>query len=374
MRTMKKRRIRLALLFGGRSAEHEVSLQSARSIVSALDKSRYRLILVGITRRGIWHLFDRGEFLRHADDPKRIALGRAGRPVALAPGPQGARLVTLAGPRKSLAVDAVFPVLHGPFGEDGTVQGLVRLAGAALVGAGVTGSAVGMDKDVMKRLLRDAGLPVGRFLVLERGERAGISFSRVRKAVGSPMFVKPACLGSSVGISRARSAAELSRAVKEAFRYDDKIVIEEFMDGREIECSVLGNDRPRASLPGEIVPLHEFYSYEAKYLDEKGALLVVPADLPSSVTDRVRDLAVHSYRVLCCEGMARVDMFLRPGGRLFVNEINTIPGFTRISMYPKLWEASGLAYSRLLDRLVGLALERHGRERRLETGLRLQES
>jgi D-alanine-D-alanine ligase len=365
-----KQKIRLAVLFGGRSAEHEVSLQSARSIVSALDRKKYRLILVGITRQGAWRLFDGPEFLRHADDPKRIALGRGGRPVALVPGRRGARLVTLAGPRKSLAVDAVFPVLHGPFGEDGTVQGLVKLAGAAFVGAGVTGSAVGMDKDVMKRLLRDARLPVGRFVVFERCERAAVTFGRVRKAVGSPMFVKPACLGSSVGISKARSAAELDRAVRAAFRYDDKIIIEEFIDGREIECSVLGNDRPRASLPGEIVPLHEFYSYEAKYLDEKGALLVVPADLPRAVVSRAKELAVKSCRVLCCEGMARVDMFLKPGGRLLVNEINTIPGFTRISMYPKLWDASGLAYGRLLDRLVKLALERHGREKRLETGLR----
>jgi D-alanine-D-alanine ligase len=368
---MTKRKIRVAVLFGGRSAEHEVSLQSARSIVSALDKKKYRIMLVGISRQGMWTLYDRSSFLRHADDPKRIALAGAGRPVALVPGPQGARLVTLAGARRSLAVDAVFPVLHGPYGEDGTVQGLVKLAGAAFVGAGVTGSAVGMDKDVMKRLLRDAGLPVGKFLVFERRERAAVTFNGVRKAVGSPMFVKPACLGSSVGISKARSSAELGRAVKKAFRYDDKIIIEEFIDGREIECSVLGNDRPRASLPGEIVPQHEFYSYEAKYLDEKGALLVVPADLPRAVVSRVRDLAVKACRVLCCEGMARVDMFLGPGGRLFVNEINTIPGFTRISMYPKLWEASGLAYPGLLDRLVELALERRDRERRLDTGLRL---
>ncbi len=368
---MTKRKIRLAVLFGGRSAEHEVSLQSARSIVSALDKGRYRIILVGISRQGLWTLYDRSGFLRHADDPKSITLGRAGRPVTLTAAKGGARLVTLAGPRKSLAVDVVFPVLHGPFGEDGTVQGLVKLAGAAFVGAGVTGSAVGMDKDVMKRLLRDARLPVGRFLVFQRGERAAITYNRVRKAVGSPMFVKPACLGSSVGISKARSAAELARAVRKAFLYDDKIIIEELIDGREIECSVLGNARPRASLPGEIVPRHEFYSYEAKYLDEKGALLVVPARLAPAVVSRVRDLAVKSYRALGCEGMARVDMFLRPGGRLFVNEINTIPGFTKISMYPKLWEASGLAYGRLLDRLIELALERQGRERRLETGLRL---
>jgi D-alanine-D-alanine ligase len=362
-----KRRISLCLLFGGKSAEHEVSLQSARSIVAALDRGKYALILVGIDRQGVWRRYEVGDFLRRADDPKRIRLAPTGRPVALVPGPKGAQLVTLSGPRESRRVDVVFPALHGPFGEDGTVQGLAMMAGAAVVGADVLGSAVGMDKEVMKRLLRDARLPIGRFLVFRRETKAAMRFDRVRAALGMPVFVKPANLGSSVGISKAQSRAELARAVREAFRYDDKIVIEEFIDGREIECSVLGNERPVASLPGEIIPKHEFYSYEAKYIDDKGALLVVPVDLPRPVLDRIRDLAVRSYRALGCEGMARVDLFLKGGKHVFVNEINTIPGFTRLSMYPKLWEATGLRYGELLDRLVALAVRRHERKKVLSS-------
>jgi len=364
-----KRRISLCLLFGGKSAEHEVSLQSARSIVAALDRRKYALTLVGIDRLGVWRRYEPGDFLRRADDPKRIRLAPAGRPVALVPGPKGAQLVTLSGPRESRRVDVVFPALHGPFGEDGTVQGLAMMAGAAVVGADVLGSAVGMDKEVMKRLLRDARLPIGRFLVFRREAKGALRFDRVRAALGMPVFVKPANLGSSVGISKARNRAELARAVREAFRYDDKIVIEEFIDGREIECSVLGNERPVASLPGEIIPKHEFYSYEAKYIDDKGALLVIPVDLPRPVLDRIRDLAVRSYRALCCEGMARVDLFLKGGKHVFVNEINTIPGFTRISMYPKLWEATGMRYGELLDRLIALAVRRHERKRVLSSAL-----
>jgi D-alanine-D-alanine ligase len=265
------------------------------------------------------------------------------------------------------AIDVVFPVLHGPFGEDGTVQGLFKLANIPFVGAGVLGSAIGMDKDVMKRLLRDAKIPIAKFLVFERPDQNTISFTKVRKALGLPVFVKPANLGSSVGISKVNKKNQFADAVRLAFRYDNKIIIEEGIDGREIECSVLGNEKPVASLPGEIVVQHDFYSYHAKYLDDQGARLEIPARLPKNIVKKIQQTAVQAYRVLCCEGMARVDFFLRPNGQVLVNEINTIPGFTKISMYPKMWDASGLSYSRLIDRLITLALERARKEKQLST-------
>jgi D-alanine-D-alanine ligase len=273
-------------------------------------------------------------------------------------------------PRRTLGkVDVIFPVLHGPFGEDGTVQGLLKLANVPFVGAGVLGSAVGMDKDVMKRLLRDAKIPIAKFLVFERSVASKINFAAVKRALGLPFFVKPANLGSSVGISKVSAKKQFGRALTEAFRYDNKILIEESIRGREIECSVLGNENPIASLPGEIVTRHDFYSYDAKYLDEKGAQLIVPAALAKNIVRQVQTLALRTFKTLGCEGMARVDFFLRNNREIFVNEINTIPGFTKISMFPKLWEASGIPYPRLIDRLIRLALERNRRERNLRTSL-----
>jgi D-alanine-D-alanine ligase len=264
-------------------------------------------------------------------------------------------------------VDVVFPVLHGPFGEDGTVQGLLKLANLPFVGAGVLASAVGMDKDVMKRLLRDAKIPIAKFLVFERSEASKINLADVKRMLGFPFFVKPANLGSSVGISKVSVNKQFDSAISEAFRYDSKILIEENISGREIECSVLGNESPVASLPGEIITRHDFYSYDAKYLDENGAQLIVPAVLPKFIGKGIQELAVRTFKTLACEGMARVDFFLRDNRQIFVNEINTIPGFTQISMYPKLWEASGIPYSKLIDRLIRLALERFRKEQKLRT-------
>jgi D-alanine-D-alanine ligase len=266
-------------------------------------------------------------------------------------------------------IDVLFPVLHGPYGEDGTIQGLAKLADVPCVGAGVLGSAVGMDKDVMKRLLRDAGIPIAPFrtVLSARRHEAGQSYEDMTRTVGPRLFVKPANLGSSVGISRVSSRVEYDRALELAFQYDSKVIVEAEVVGREIECSVLGNEDPVASVPGEIVPADGFYSYEAKYLDVNGAELRVPAPLDEQETRTVRETAVHTFQALCCEGMARVDGFLTPDGRFVVNEINTIPGFTRISMYPKLFEASGISYGELVDRLIDLAIARHERER----GLRL---
>ncbi len=360
-----KKRLRIAVLCGGRSAEHEVSLQSAGNVIRAMDPNKYQALVVGIDRQGCWRLYDADRFAACANDPGRIRLRKSGRRVALDPG--SGRFIDRKNGRALPALDAVFPVLHGPFGEDGTVQGLLELAGLPYVGAGVLGSAAGMDKEVMKRLLREARLPVADFVVLHRDR---VDPARSRAAVsrlGLPLFVKPANLGSSVGVSKVKSPRELSDAVRLAFAYDDKVLLESFVPGREIECSVLGNADPIASLPGEIVPRAEFYSYRAKYIDENGALLRAPVDLPEPVIARVQRLSVDSFRACCCEGMARVDLFLTARGRLVVNELNTIPGFTSISMYPMLWQASGIPYSRLIDRLIRLALERHRRKARLKS-------
>jgi D-alanine-D-alanine ligase len=361
-----KKKLRIAILFGGKSAEHEISVISARNIVQAMDKRKYQIVSIGIDKQGRW-FFDEGARLLHRKKQSQVEFQVSRNSTAVLPGAAQAPMLT---PSRTLGdVDVVFPVLHGPFGEDGTVQGLLKLANVPFVGAGVLGSAVGMDKDVMKRLLRDASIPIAKFLVFERSVASRINFAEVKRALGLPFFVKPANLGSSVGISKVSAKKQFGRALTEAFRYDNKILIEESIRGREIECSVLGNENPIASLPGEIVTRHDFYSYDAKYLDEKGAQLIIPAELPKNIVRQVQTLALRTFKTLACEGMARVDFFLRNNRELFVNEINTIPGFTKISMYPKLWEASGIPYTRLIDRLIQLALERNQRERNLRTSL-----
>ena len=373
---MATERLRVGVLFGGESPEHEVSLQSAQNVVAALDPERYEAVLIGIDRSGRWHRAERANFLLEASDPRRIQLAASETSLALAPG-RRADLVPLESGDPLPALDVVFPVLHGPLGEDGTVQGLLRLAHLPFVGPGVLGSAVGMDKDVAKRLLRDAGIPVAPFLTVRRGEPAP-AWAEAKAELGSPLFVKPANMGSSVGVSKVGSGVDYDRALEEAFAYDTKLLLERSVHGRELECAVLGNERPEASVPGEVAPRHEFYSYEAKYLDEAGADLRIPADVDPEVAARVRDLSVRVFRTLCCEGMARVDFFLATEGGggiepgdLIVNEINTIPGFTRISMYPKLWDATGVPYPELIDRLIALALERHERDRGLASAIEL---
>jgi D-alanine-D-alanine ligase len=361
-------KLRVALLFGGRSAEHDVSVMSARNVFRALDPARYDTVPIGITRSGVW-LFSRIEGGKFP-----LAVPESGPLVALVPGGAG-RLAILsetdgAAPDLSRAVDVVFPILHGPFGEDGTVQGAAEIAGVPYVGSGVLGSAAAMDKDVAKRLMRDGGLPIPRFLSFVQAEAP--AFEAVVAELGRPVFVKPARLGSSVGISKAGTREEFAQAIAEAFRHDRKILVEEYVRGREIECGVLeGEDGSlTASLPGEIVPSnrHGFYTYEAKYLDEEGAAIKVPADLAPEVTDKVRKLAIEAFRALGCEGLARVDFFLRDDGKLMVNEVNTLPGFTNISMYPKVFEAMGVSYPELVDRLIrhALARARPNREGRVE--------
>ncbi|MBW1721570.1 MAG: D-alanine--D-alanine ligase [Deltaproteobacteria bacterium] len=365
-------KLRVAVLCGGQSAEHEVSLQSALNIINALDRDRYDILVIGIDKEGRWFAYEQAEdFLEHPEDPKLISLKEGGQQISLVPGDREGPFRDLSGDVSLGKIDVVFPVLHGPYGEDGTMQGLLKILHVPFCGVGVLGSAAGMDKDVTKRLLRDAGIPIAKFMVLERG--AGeVDFEEVRKTLGSPCFVKPANLGSSVGIERVGDEAAFKAAVEEAFRWDQKVLIEETLTGREIECSVLGNEDPIASLPGEIITDPErytFYSYEAKYIDGKGATLEIPAKVSEEVVQRIKDLAVRSFQALCCEGMARVDFFLLEDGRIIVNELNTIPGFTKISMYPKLWEISGIPYGELIDRLIRLALERDRREKELKTAL-----
>jgi D-alanine-D-alanine ligase len=362
-------KIVVGILFGGKSAEHEVSLQSAKNVYEAIDREKFEPVLVGIDKSGRWLINDASRFLLNSDNPALISLNTEGKPAALQPETHGLLSVENAGSRFApVPLDVVFPILHGPFGEDGTIQGFLKLADIPFVGPGVLGSAVGMDKDAMKRLLRDAGIPIGKFLTLKSHEQIP-SFAEVGAALGKPFFIKPANMGSSVGISKIREEGEYAAAIKDAFQYDTKIVIEEYIRGREIECAVLGNEKPAASVPGEIIPSHDFYSYDAKYLDENGASLEIPAKLDDETKKHIQDLAVKVFQILCCEGLSRVDFFLKENGEIIVNEINTMPGFTRISMFPKLWEASGVSYTELITRLIELAISRFEKERGLRTSV-----
>lgn len=359
---------KVGILFGGKSAEHEVSLQSAKNIVQAIDKEKYDIVLLGIDKQGRWYLNDQSQFLLNAENPKLISLNKSGENIALVTGKSGAQeLISLSGGQSHGKLDVVFPIMHGTYAEDGTIQGLLKLLDIPFVGASVLGSSAGMDKDVMKRLLRDADLPIGDFLVFTKTKIDEINFTEVTTRLGLPLFVKPANLGSSVGIHKVHNQDEFMPAIIDAFQFDTKIIIEETIDGREIECSVLGNENPIASIPGEIIPQHEFYSYEAKYIDESGAKLEVPAKLSEDMVVEIQKLAVQTFQVLCCEGMARVDIFLTKDNEFYVNEINTIPGFTKISMYPKLWELSGINQTELIDKLIQLAIERHENEKQLKT-------
>jgi D-alanine-D-alanine ligase len=358
-------RVRVGVVYGGRSVEHEVSLVSARAIMQALDPERYDVVPIGISRQGRWVIGKSHCALPPDPSVRGLVRLRSGGGAVQKGGGRAAAGGALKG-----RLDVVFPMVHGTGGEDGSLQGLLELAGIPYVGAGVLGSALGMDKAMMKVAFAQAGLPIVDHRVIRCSdlEQDHERFVRsVESAFGYPCFVKPANGGSSVGISKAKDRRGLKDGIDLAARYDRKVVVERAVDGREIECSVLGNDRPEASVPGEIVPSNEFYDYRAKYIDT-GSRLLIPAPLSAEQTGRVRDLAVKAFRALDLCGMARVDFFLdRTSEAIFVNEVNTIPGFTPISMYPKLWEASGLTFPALVDRLVRLALERHAEKKRLIT-------
>jgi D-alanine-D-alanine ligase len=388
------RKIRVGVLFGGRSGEHEVSLLSAASVMKFIDRKRYEVVPIGITKQGRWLTASHAERLlrgEHKDeshlragDPQATVsaaiLGR-GEGVLVPPQPSSNHNALVPfetaaaahAPSRPIEVDVIFPVLHGTFGEDGTIQGLLELADMAYVGAGVLGSAAGMDKDIMKRLFKSAGLPIVKHVTLLRTawEKDPIQARKlIEKELRYPVFVKPANLGSSVGISKVHDRGELDGAMYEAAKYDRKIVIEQGVGGgkrgkaREIECSVLGNDDPQASVPGEIVPATEFYDYNAKYVHE-GSRLIIPARLPRKKQKEVRQMAIAAFKAIDCSGLGRVDFLLDPSTeKLYVNEINTMPGFTSISMYPKLWHATGLGYPELIDRLIQLGIERHAEKKR----------
>ncbi len=356
---MPRKKINIGLVFGGRSGEHEVSLLSAKSIFEALDKDKYNVFLIGIDKMGHWLLGNPANYLLNSTNPKLIALNKSSStgivPVNKA---ETSEIISLKSGRELGKIDVFFPIIHGTFGEDGTIQGMFEMINAAYVGAGVTGSALGMDKDFQKKLLREAGLSVADSMTLKKSAYGKDSFVEIERKFSYPVFVKPANLGSSVGIHKAHNRQELIGSINDAFRYDTKILVEEYIKGREIECSVLGNDEPIASLPGEVQPHHEFYSYEAKYIDENGAGLIIPAKLPKNITKKIQESAKKTFVSLDCAGFARVDFFVTANGEVYVNEINTLPGFTKISMFPKLFSASGISYQELLDRLINLALEK----------------
>ena len=368
------RKIRVGVVFGGRSGEHEVSLVSARSVMGAIDETRYEIVPIGITKDGRW--------IASGDPMRALAAGDPGasRPAALLGDPSHRGLMRLRDTERAIEVtrlvdlDVIFPVLHGTYGEDGTVQGLLELAGIPYVGAGVIGSVLGLDKAAFKDVCRAHGFPIVDHVVVKRRRwEAGAEavIEQVEAALDYPVFTKPANLGSSVGISKCHDREGLVAGLEEAARYDRKLVVEAAVpEAREIEVSVLGNDDPIASVPGEIIPSREFYSYEAKYLDEgeEASQLLIPAPISPALAERVRDLAVRVYTAIDCAGMARADFLLSGDTEdLYVNEVNTIPGFTAISMYPKLWEASGIPYPELIDRLIELALERYQDKERSET-------
>jgi D-alanine-D-alanine ligase len=352
------RKIRVGILFGGQSAEHEISILSARNVLEALDPSRFEPLLIGIDKSGRWLLQDAQRLLRSARDPRQVHID-AGAPARL-PSTFGETPVPQAD--SSSTPDVIFPVLHGTLGEDGAVQGLLELAGVPYVGAGVLGSAVGMDKDVMKRLLRDARIPVADFRTLRRRsfDLDPGAACRELSTLGFPLFVKPANAGSSVGITKVGRQGDLEAAVRLAFEFDTKVIGEAAISGREIELAVLGGDPPTVSVAGEIIVRHRdgFYSYDAKYIDDQGVELALPARIAPDVQTEAQAIALKTFEILECEGLARVDLFLTAQGKLLVNEINTLPGFTAISMYPKLWTLSGLSPRALVSRLIDLALER----------------
>ncbi len=357
-------KIKLAILFGGKSAEHAISLRSAKNVILSVDQSKYQLSFIGIEQDGSWWLLDETSVMDEINNKQTLSIG-AHPKKELALSLNGDKGFMLAEEQLFHSVDVVFPVLHGPFGEDGSVQGLLQLVEIPYVGPSLIGSAVGMDKDVMKRLLRDAGLPIGRYICLH-AEEADADVDSIAKELGFPCFVKPANLGSSVGISKARTEAELKKAIKIAFQFDRKIVIEENIEGREIECALLGNFHAAASIPGEVIAHHDFYSFDSKYMDDQGSSTQIPADISPEKQEEIRVAAIQTFQTLECEGLSRVDIFLKKDGSIYVNEINTIPGFTSISMYPMLWKASGIEYEELIDRLIGLAFDRFKQQKALK--------
>lgn len=355
----------IALIFGGKSAEHEVSLRSAKNIADALDKDQYTPVLVGISKEGSWYSFPNESVFTQNSKITDANLPAEAEPVAIL-SLNGKPVIYSLKKQSSTPIDCAFPILHGPLGEDGTVQGLLKMAQVPFVGCGVWSSAAGMDKEIMKRLLAHASIPSAKYILLTPFNN--VSYRELTEALGSPFFIKPANAGSSVGVHKIKNEADYQVKLKDAFLFDRKVLAEEFIEGREIECSVMGhNHDPRASLPAEIIPQHEFYSYEAKYVDDNGARLQIPAELPADIVQKIQDMAKKTYHTMGCDGLTRVDFFLKKNNELYINEINTIPGFTKISMYPKMWEATGIPYRTLISQLITFAFEKFESEQELKT-------
>ncbi|MBI5221778.1 MAG: D-alanine--D-alanine ligase [Candidatus Magasanikbacteria bacterium] len=370
---MSKRKLRVGVIMGGRSGEHEISIISAASVIEALDKNKYEVVPIGITKTGKW--------LAGADTVKLLknqSQNRLLEKILLPdPGQKSLMAINNSQIKPGQKLDVVIPMVHGTYGEDGKLQGLLELVDLPYVGAGVLGSAVGMDKIIMKKIFKESGLKTPDFVYFTKSEwlaKRQQLLKDIEKQLKYPVFVKPANSGSSVGINKAKNRQQLIISVKEAAKFDRRIIVEQAVKNcREIECAVLGNDQPRASLPGEVKPTHEFYSYAAKYLDEQGAALEIPAKLSKQLIKQVREMAVRAFRALDLAGMARVDFFLNPSGQVYLNEVNTIPGFTKISMYPKLWHSSGLSYPKLLDELIKLAISRHQEKQNLRTSYQVKD-
>jgi D-alanine-D-alanine ligase len=368
----KAAKIKIGVLYGGRSGEHDVSLCSAASVFSAFDRNKYEVKAVGIARDGRWYVQDKPEIIPDKSFGNILSLKKSGKwLVNHFEQNNKLHLYNIENKNEEVILDVVFPLLHGTFGEDGTLQGLLELAMVPYVGADVTGSAVGMDKDIAKRLLKEAGVPVVPSLTINKQQwkdNPKLIIKNALDKLGLPVFIKPVCTGSSVGVKKVKKKEMFAKAMNFAFQFDTRVMIEKAVDCREIECAVMGNDNPAASVLGEIIPQHEFYSYEAKYLDPDGAKLLIPAQIKASLADKIRKTAVEGYMALGCSSMARVDFVLdKKTNKFYLNEINTLPGFTSISMYPKLWEATGLKYSDLLDKLIALALDRHKKKLEIKT-------
>jgi len=349
-------KINLCIIFGGKSAEHEVSLQSAKNIIDAVDGDKYDLTLIAMDKNGRFFLCEEENFLLNPESPKNISLNNLNNELAFIPGETKASFYSLRDNKLINGIDVVFPIIHGPYGEDGSLQGLLKLLGVPFVGSGVCGSAVGMDKDIMKRVLRDSDIKISDFLVYRSREEA--NYDEAVEKLGLPLFIKPANLGSSVGVSKVVDKKTFEKGVNDAFKFDRKVIVEEFVKGREIECAVKGNLVVDVSAPGEILPTDGFYSYEAKYINETGASLEIPAKIDSDLVEKIKIIAKKAYIALEAKGLARIDFFLRDE-EILVNEINTLPGFTKISMYPKLWSYEGVMYKDLINELIALGIEEY---------------
>lgn len=359
------KKIRVAILFGGRSTEHQISLLSAKNVIDSIDREVFEPVLIGIDKNGAWHYNEGSLQLLNAEDPKLVEMGALGSKVILSQNTNDHSLVNMNDASEAGKIDVIYPVLHGTYGEDGSVQGLAKLANLPCVGCGILGSAIGMDKDIMKKILRDAGIGIADFFTFRKGSKNNPDYQTVIEKLGTELFIKPANLGSSVGVSFVKNEAEFNEAIALGFKYDRKVIVEEKVVGREIEVAVMGNDEPLASVPGEIVTKASWYSFENKYVNEDGASLSIPAELDEATTEKVRQLAIDTYMQLECSGLTRVDLFVRADGSMIINEVNNLPGFTSISMYPKLWEYSGLKQKELISKLIGYAIERHEQENEL---------